>query len=92
MNEEYLNNKNLENIILEKYTKDYDKYNVYKNNVYKEYDYLKDYFTDKIIKKSHFSPPAPELTDEEKLDRMDIHVVERWLRKKKLANIPKEDE
>ena len=55
----------------------------------KRIDYLKEYIDYEIHKQSTLNPL--QLTDEEKLDSINIGVIEKYLRKKKLQRIKKDD-
>lgn len=60
---------------LEQIIEDYKEYKKYKYPHDEGWDWVKN---------------IPEPSDEEKLEQMDIKIVEKWLRKKKLENINKQ--
>lgn len=57
----------------EKYNIKYDNYNI---NINFDEDYMKEMLSYHV-----------ELSDEEKLDKIDINVIEKYLRKKKLKSL-----
>lgn len=104
MDEKYNTLSDLMNssFIFDKY-KDYNKYKDYDWDQYKQSPYIASPYTkkeptkfdlseyEKLIQKFMEKPVDPEIAWREALEKMPIGFIEKFLRKKKLANIKPEE-